>query len=392
MIDRQLKALVLKRLAQFPCVALLGPRQVGKTTLARAIADELPGQAIYLDLENPAHRRRLDDPAAYLGAHDDKLVVLDEIHRAPALFEVLRGQIDERRRMGRPAGHFLILGSAALDLLKQASESLAGRILPIEMWPLLPQEVGGQGLGALDRVWVRGGFPGSFLAPDEEASFTWRRAFLRSYLERDIPQFGVRVPAETLERFWTMLAHGQGGLLNAQRLAASLGVTWHTAAHYLDLMVDLLLVRRLQPWAANTGKRLVKSPKVYVRDSGLLHTLLGLPTLDDVLGHPVAGPSWEGHAIEAILAAAPASARAYHYRSAVGHEIDLVLEFSASRRWALAFKKSSAPHVEKGFHIACEALRAERRFLVYPGAEAWPASGGVEVKALLGAVAAVAQG
>jgi predicted AAA+ superfamily ATPase len=386
MIDRDLQPRVLARLGQFPCVALLGPRQVGKTTLARAITDRLGAGAIYLDLENPADRRRLDDPSAYLAAQGDKLVVLDEIHRAPALFEILRGQIDDRRRAGRPAGHFLILGSAALDLLKQSSESLAGRIVHMEMWPLLPQEVARTAPEALGELWIRGGFPGSFLAPDDEASFTWRRAFLRSYLEREVPQFGVRVPAETLERFWTMLAHTQGGLLNAQRIAASLGVTWHAAAHYLDLMVDLLLVRRLQPWAVNAGKRLVKSPKVYVRDSGLLHALLGLPTLDDVLGHPVAGASWEGHALEALLAAAPPSARAYHYRSATGQEVDLVLEFTASRRWALEFKKSTAPQVEKGFHIASDDLGAERRILVYPGSEVWPARGGVEVMPLLGAI------
>ena len=375
-------SLVLKRLDQNPCVALLGPRQVGKTTLARAIADDLPGRAIYLDLGNPADRRRLDDAPAYLAAQSDKLVVLDEIRRAPALFEILRGQIDARRRAGRAAGHFLILGSAALDLLKQSSESLAGRIVHVEMWPLQPQEVASQGRGALERPWLRGGF----LAADEEASFTWRRAFIRGYLEREIPQFGLRVPAETLERFWTMLAHSQGGLLNAQRLAASLGVTWHTTAHYLDLMVDLLLVRRLQPWAANTGKRLTRSPKVHVRDSGLLHALLNLPTLDDLPGHPVAG---QGHAIEAILAAAPSSARAYHYRTATGQELDLVLQLSASRRWVLEFKKSSAPAVERGFHIAADDIAAERRILVYPGSEAWPASGGVEVMPLLDAVGAV---
>ena len=389
MIDRDLESLVLKRLEQFPCVALLGPRQVGKTTLARAIVDRRPGRALYLDLENPADRRRLDDAPAYLAAQGDKLVVLDEIHRAPELFEVLRGQIDERRRAGREAGHFLILGSAALDLLRQSSESLAGRMVPVEMWPFQPGEVTDQSSDALDRLWLRGGFPGGFLATDDEASFTWRRAFIRSYLEREIPQFGIRVPAETLERFWTMLAHSQGGLLNAQRLAASLGVTWHTVAHYLDIMVDLLLVRRLQPWAANAGKRLVKSPKIYVRDSGLLHCLLNLPTLDDVLGHPVAGPSWEGHAIEAILAAAPPSARAYHYRTATGHELDLVLELSASKRWALEFKKSTAPQVERGFHIACDDIAAERRLLVYPGTERWPAKGGVEVTPLIEAVAMV---
>jgi hypothetical protein len=359
---------------------------VGKTTLARALAPEEKG-TIYLDLENPADQRRLDDPIAFLSAHGDRLVILDEIHRAPEIFTVLRSQIDERRRQGRKAGHFLILGSASLELLKQSSESLAGRIAHLELPPLQVQEVPED---QSQQLWVRGGFPDSFLAADDEASFAWRQAFIRSYLERDIPQFGIRVPALTLERFWTMLAHSQGGLLNAQRLAASLGVAWHSAAHYLDLMVDLLLIRRLQPWSSNEGKRLVKSPKIYVRDSGLLHALLNLPTLHDLLGHPVAGESWEGHAIEAILAAAP-SARAYFYRTATGAELDLVLEFSATRRWAFEFKRSLAPQVGKGFHIACDDIDASRRILVYPGQEAFPAKGSIEVMPLLEAVSAVNQ-
>lgn len=388
MVRRHLENMVLKRLGQFPCVALIGPRQVGKTTLARAIAANLGDKALYLDLENPEDRRRLDDPTAFLTTQNDKLVILDEIHRAPEIFTVLRGQIDERRRRGQQAGHFLILGSAALDLLQQSSESLAGRIVYVEMRPIQLQELPAATPQVAEQLWLRGGFPSSLLSGDDEASFVWRDAFIRSYLERDIPQFGIRVPAETLDRFWRMLAHSQGQLLNAQRIAASLGVTWHSAAHYLDLMVDLLLVRKLQPWSVNTGKRLVKSPKVYVRDSGLLHRLLNLPTIHDLLGHPVAGASWEGHALEAILAAAPSSARAYFYRTATGQEIDLVLELSASRRWAIEFKKSLAPQVEKGFHIACGDIGAERRILVYPGQDSFPASGEIEVMPLQGAIAA----
>lgn len=254
MITRHVASLLDERLAEAPAVALVGPRQVGKTTLARAVADARGDGALYLDLEQPQDRARLSDPAAYLALHADKLVILDEIHRAPEIFNVLRGQIDARRRAGRPFGHFLILGSAALPLLRQSSESLAGRIAFLEMTPLLPSEITADASNGIDegllpspirQLWLRGGFPSSYLATSDAASLRWRLGFIRSYLERDIPQFGIRVPAATLERFWTMLAHVHGGLLNAQQLAGSLGVAWHTASHYLNLMEDLLLIRRL---------------------------------------------------------------------------------------------------------------------------------------------------
>lgn len=383
MIPRMLYPKLESRLAQFPAVALLGPRQSGKTTLALELAERRKPDALYLDLENPADRRRLDDPLAYLRAQRGRLVILDEIHRMPEIFSVLRSEIDLRRRAGEKAGQFLILGSAALDLLRQSSESLAGRIDFLELTPLQPLEIATT--DSVERLWLRGGFPGSFLAASDVESNRWRQAFIRSYLERDIPQFGIRVPAETIERFWTMLAHTQGALHNANRYAQSLGVGGHAVAHYLGLLVDLLLVRRLPPWTANAGKRLVKSPKVYLRDSGLLHALLNLPTLNDVLGHPVAGASWEGFALEAVLAGAPEGAKPYFYRSAAGHEIDLVLELSASRRWAYEFKKSLSPTVERGFHVACADIKAERRILVYPGEESYPGTSGVEVMSLLDA-------
>ncbi|MBP6011322.1 MAG: ATP-binding protein [Alphaproteobacteria bacterium] len=392
MIPRLLEHELNQRLKQFPAVALIGPRQSGKTTLAMAVAQERKGKAVYLDLETPADRRKLADPQSYLEAHRGELIVLDEIRRAPELFTILRGEIDARRRSGEKAGQFLILGSAAFDLLRQSSESLAGRIDFLELTPFLPQEIAAaNSTKQLDTLWSRGGFPQSFLAASDAESNRWRQAFTRSYLERDIPQFGIRVPAETLERFWTMLAHTHGALMNAQRLAQSLGVSWGSVAHYLDLMGDLLLLRRLRPWSANTGKRLVKSPKIYLRDSGLLHALLNLPTIDDVLGHPISGESWEGFVIEALIAAAPPGTKPYFYRSAAGQEVDLVLEFSATRRWAIEIKKSSAPTIERGFHVAANDLKAKRKLLIYPGHQPYK-NGDVEILPLLKAVEAVASG
>jgi predicted AAA+ superfamily ATPase len=395
MIARSIAPVVDERLGESPAVALIGPRQVGKTTLARAIADARGDAALYLDLEQPQDRAKLSDPAAYLALHADKLVVLDEIHRAPEIFDVLRGQIDQRRRAGMPYGHFLILGSAALPLLRQSSESLAGRIAYLEMTPILAGEAGAEADDAepdtppgalpapLRRLWLRGGFPSSYLAASDAASLRWRLAFIRSYLERDIPQFGVRVPAATLERFWTMLAHVHGGLLNAQQLAGSLGVAWHTASHYLNLMEDLLLIRRLQPYAANVGKRLVKSPKLYIRDSGLLHALLGIRTFDDLLGHPAAGASFEGLAIETLIAALPDGAKAFFYRTQAGAEIDLVAEIGPGKLVAIEVKSSSVPGISRGFHSGCADLSALARWVVYPGAESFPLGDGVEAVSLV---------
>ena len=289
MINRRLQVALRGLIDDYPAVALLGPRQVGKTTLAHALADTV--DSVYLDLESPADRAKLADPELYLADHQGRLVILDEVHRAPDLFQSLRGLIDQGRRRGRRAGRFLLLGSASMDLLQQSGETLAGRIAYLELNPLDVLEVDA---GDRDRLWVRGGFPDSFLASSDERSLAWRENFIRTYLERDVPQLGPRIPAETLRRFWIMLAHQQGGLMNAASLARGLGVDGKTIARYLDLMVDLLLVRRLLPWHRNVGKRLVKSPRVYVRDSGVTHALLCLGTKDALLGHPVVGLSWEG--------------------------------------------------------------------------------------------------
>ena len=373
MIERRLTATLTGLIDEFPAVALIGPRQVGKTTLAHEIATSRP--SVYLDLESEADLARLAEPELYLADHAGELVIIDEVHRAPGLFQTLRGQIDRGRREGRRTGRFLLLGSAAIDLLKQSAESLAGRIAYLEMQPFDALEAGADNL---DRLWLRGGFPDSFLAVSDAASLRWRRNFIRTYLERDIPQFGPRIAAEALRRLWTMLAHRQGALLNAAELARALGVDNKTVATYLDLLVDLLLVRRLEPWHANAGKRLVKSPKLFVRDSGLAHALLGLATREDLLGHPVAGASWEGLAVETLAGVAPEGTVANFYRTSAGAEIDLVLTLPGGRLWAIEVKRSLSPKVERGFHVACEDLQPERRFLVYPGMQAFALPNGVE--------------
>ncbi|TCU30717.1 hypothetical protein EV130_101291 [Rhizobium azibense] len=373
MIPRRKRAELVELLDNNPAVALLGPRQVGKTTLALEVGEQRP--SIYLDLESESDRAKLAEPELYLAEHEDKLVILDEVHRVPELFQNLRGLIDRGRRMGLRSGRFLLLGSASMDLLKQSGESLAGRIAYLELAPIDGLEVGA---GELNKLWVRGGFPDSLLAANDTVSQRWRIDFIRTYLERDIPLLGPRIPAETLRRFWTMLAHHQSGLLNAADFARAIGVDGKTVASYLDLMVDLLLVRRLEPWHSNAGKRLVKSPRVYVRDSGLLHSLLGLTTLDDVLGHPVAGASWEGFVIETLHAVMPEGAHANFYRTSAGAEIDLVVTLPGERRWAIEIKRSLTPKLERGFHHACLDLEPDRRIVVYPGSEAYPLGNDIE--------------
>ena len=374
-------------LAQFPAVVLLGPRQVGKTTLALAEM-ALQRDALYLDLELPSAQRQLDDPEGFLLAQRHRLVILDEVQRMPELFTVLRGVIDIRRRDGEPAGQFLLLGSASGVLLQQASESLAGRVARLELTPFQAREVLlPTALGAdLHSLWVRGGFPLSWLALDDAASLRWRDAFIATYLERDIPVLGPRLPATTLRRLWTMLAHTQGGMLNQSQLAGSLAISGQTVARYLDILVDLMLVRRLPAWHGNVGKRLVRAPKVYVRDSGLVHALLGLANLESVLSHPVAGASWEGFVIEQVLAAAP-DAEASFYRTAHGAEADLVLDFRKGETWVVEIKRATAPTVSKGFHSAAADVGAVRKWLVAPVAAPYPMREGIEVMDPLTAVA-----
>ena len=386
MIERYIIPRLNQALGRQASVALIGPRQAGKTTLARAIGArsiENGRPSIYLDLEAERDRARLADPGDFLGRHADELVILDEIHRMPALFEELRGIIDEGRRGGKRTGRFLMLGSAAIDLLRQSSESLAGRIEYVELAPLTAIECADD--AGVMPLWLRGGFPDSLLATSDLDSLAIRLSFIRTYLERDVPMFGPRIPAETLERFWKMLAHVQGSLLNASRLASSMAISAPTVTSYLGLLVDLLLVRRLPPYHVNVGKRLVKSPKTYIRDSGLTHALLGIETLDDLLGHPVAGPSWEGFVIESLLAVAPMGARASFYRTSAGAEIDLILEMGARHgTWAIEIKRTRAPRIEKGFRIALDDIKPNRAFVVYGGEDRFPMGNGVEAISVRG--------
>jgi uncharacterized protein len=378
---------VTESLAEFPAVALLGARQVGKTTLAKAIASTNQG-SVYLDLEDELDLRKLDDARAFLGPSNGHLIVIDEIHRAPTLFPQLRGIIDERRRQGQGTGQFLLLGSASFELMRQASETLAGRINYLDMLPVQPDEATTSEI-SVDANWLRGGFPNSLNAKTDEMSFRWRQAFIRSYLEKDVPMFAPRMPSETIGRAWRMLATAQGAPLNQSRLAQSLDVTGPMINRYVDLLSDLLMIRRLQPWSGNLAKRIVKSPKVYVRDSGLLHTLLGIGKVDQLLGHISLGASWEGFVVESLIAAAGEGAIPLYYRTVDGAEIDLVFEVAGHVALAIEIKRSSAPVVPKGFYIACDDLDAQRRILVHSGTDNWQMGEGIEAMSLLDAIKTV---
>ena len=369
MIPRTVTPHVESALNRQAAVALIGPRQVGKTTLALEIGRSR--DALYLDLEDRDDRSRLSEPALFLDNVEDRLVILDEIHRMPELLQTLRGIIDRGRRKGKGKGRFLILGSASVDLLRQSGETLAGRIAYIDLAPFSMLEVE-DAHASRERLWLRGGFPESYLAESDRDSLALRRDFIRAYLERDVAAFGPRVPATTLERLWTMLAHRQGTMLNASALAKALEVSAQSVTRYIDLLADLLLVRRLPPLHANVGKRLVKSPKIYVRDSGLVHALLGIGSLEQLAGHPVVGESWEGHVIETLLSVLPPLAAPYFYRTSAGAEIDLVLELSGGARWAIEIKRSLAARVGKGFHLACADVEPARAFIVHAGGDRYP--------------------
>ncbi len=372
-IERHIESELVAALDRFPVVALTGPRQVGKTTLAKKIAAARPG-ATYLDLERPSDFARIADAELYLAQRSDQLVILDEVQLAENLFPLLRSLVDEQRRPGR----FLLLGSASPTLINRSAESLAGRIRYLEMTPLTIGEVAATP-ATVRRLWLRGGFPDSFLAPDEAVSFEWRQAFVRTYLERDIPGLGFRLPPQALRRFWQMLAHWHGQLWNGSALAQSLGVSTQTSHRYLDILCDSFIARRLTPHVANLGKRLVKAPRVYLRDSGILHALLNIADFDGLEGNPALGASWEGFMIEQVLAAL-APAEFTFFRTAAGAELDLVLKLPGRARLvAVEVKYASAPKPTKGFWHALDDLDIERAIIVYPGEESYPIENRVTV-------------
>ncbi len=373
-ITRQQTDFIKRKLKNTPAVALLGPRQVGKSTLAKEIMKSFKG-AIYLDLERPTDLNKLRDPEAYFALHPNKLICLDEIQRSPELFPVLRSLIDERGRNGQ----FLILGSASPTLIQQRSESLAGRMAYIEMMPFLLQELIAhkQTSTLLRRLWLRGGFPRSYLATNDKASFEWRLDFIRTFLERDLTQLSFSLSPKVMERFWRLCAHSHGQLLNQSKLGSTLGLSHHTIRSYIDALEQTFILRSLPPYEANLKKRLIKSPKVYIRDTGLLHALLGLETQEDFFSHPCYGSSWEGLVIEQILAQLP-DWRASFYRTASGSEIDLIVE-KGKRRIAVECKASTAPEVGKGFWLALQNLEITEAWVVAPVNERYPLGRGVSV-------------
>ncbi|MCY4534694.1 MAG: ATP-binding protein [Bryobacterales bacterium] len=384
MIHRSLQSELLSMLRYNPAIVLMGPRQVGKTTLALEIARER--NSVYLDLERPSDLAKIADIEWFCELNKTNLLILDEVQLAPNLFAPLRGIIDARTRAGDRSAQFLFLGSASIELLRQSSETLAGRVAYCELRPF---DIGEVGHGALHEVWHRGGFPESFIADSDARSLDWRLDLIRTYLERYMPQLGPRIPAETLRRFWTMLAHNQGQVFNASAFGRGLGMRSVTISRYLDFMVDLLLVRRLQPWTSNLGKRLIRAPKTYLRDSGICHALLGIGSLNELLGHPVVGGSWEGFVIENIIGALPRHARFGYYRTSGGAEVDLVVEFAAGTLVAIEIKRGRVPSVSRGFFSACEDLKPTLRLVVHAGGESFSLSREVEAVSLEGALARI---
>ncbi|MGF1657634.1 MAG: ATP-binding protein [Verrucomicrobiales bacterium] len=369
MIARNCKNLLLHLLARVPVVVLLGSRQVGKTTLARSLETDKPSH--YLDLERPSDLAKLADPELYLGKFSGQLVILDEIQRVPELFPILRSLVDDRRQAGEKASQFLLLGSASPELLQQSSESLAGRISYLEMPPLQLSELGLDGKN-IERHWFRGGYPGSFLAEDDASAMQWCGDFITSYVERYLPQQGITATPIQLRRFCSMLSHQQGSTVNLSQMGNSLGIDGKTVRHYLDLLEGLYLIRRLPAWTRNAGKRLVKAAKIYWRDPGLLHALAGISDLEQVLGHPICGPSWEGYCVEQILNFLPPGFSASHYRTHAGAEIDLVIESPGGTVHAIEIKRTLSPKLTPAFRESVETLDASGGTYLTPQGEMFP--------------------
>jgi predicted AAA+ superfamily ATPase len=368
MIKRLLKADILKSLESFPAVGLIGPRQSGKTTLAKMISRSCKSKVIYLDLENADDLAKLDNPDFFLSQYEYHLVIIDEAQRKPELFPLLRVLIDRKRKPGR----FLILGSASPDIKRQASESLAGRIAYHKLSPFTLKEIGLPETN-LNKIWLRGGYPDSFLAKNNSTSVQWREDFIQTHLERDIPGLGIRIPATTLRRFWTMVAHCHSQLWNASRIAESMGIDHKTARRYLDVLQDTFMIRQILPYFANTKKQLIKSPKVYIRDSGILHNLLKIDSFEILQSHPVVGSSWEGFCVEQILTAIPSRWDVSFYRTRSGAEVDIIIQpVQMMQPIAVEIKYSTAPKLTKGFWNAYNDINPQKAFVVYPGKDDYP--------------------
>jgi predicted AAA+ superfamily ATPase len=365
MIKRALQDKIIRSLKDFPVIGMLGSRQVGKTTLAKTIKNDIEPDAVYLDLELPSDFNKLQDAEMYLKQCENKLVIIDEVQRMPSLFPLIRALVDQKRTGSR----FFLLGSASPALIRHSLESLAGRIIYHELAPLSFLETGAD---SFENLLVRGGYPRSYLAEDEEESFVWREAYIKTYLEMDIPQLAIRIPSIQLRRFWTMLAHSHGQLWNASKIAGSLGLSAPTVRRYLDILEETFIVRQLEPYFVNAKKRLIKSPKVYIRDSGLNHALLRIRTMDELMGHPSAGASWEGFVIEQIAALLPRNTNLYFYRTSAGAEIDLLCFDKGNEPLPIEIKYSLSPSVSRGFWSAYDDLSCKRGFVVYPGKEKYP--------------------
>lgn len=373
MIKRIIQKEVEESLTAFPVVGILGPRQVGKTTLAKEIQKKI-NSSLYLDLELPSDYNKLSEPELFLSEQKNKLIIIDEIQQKPELFSIIRALVDQDRKNGR----FLILGSSSPNLLKQSAESLAGRIIFYNLSTFLITELG-EDKRIIDRLWIRGGFPDSYLAPKEETSIDWRESFIKTYLERDIPNFGIKIPTIQLRRFWMMLAHSHGSLWNASKIAVSLGVSPPTAKNYLDILEETFIVRQLLPFYPNVKKRIVKSPKVYLRDSGLLHSLFNIGSKEELLGHPVAGHSWEGFVIEQIINIISKKYTPYFYRTSAGAEVDLVAVKGDKPELCIEVKLSLSPLPTQGFFNAMDDLNCKEGLIVYPGDDVYSIKHNVKV-------------
>jgi len=380
MITRRLRQSLLDALRSMPAVALLGPRQVGKTTLALSVAEAMDKDTVYLDLESDADFNKLSDTEAYLKRFDQQLLILDEVQRKPEIFRILRGIIDARKRKGERSAQFLLLGSASHALLQHASETLAGRIRYLELTPFSVPELQSAQAGTYDqeRRWLRGGYPDSYLADSDVDSWKWRDDFIATFLERDIPALGIGIAPARMRRFWKMLAHYNGNQANLSDLGRSLELSHTAMRNYLDLLTDLYMVRQLMPWAGNIKKRLVKSPKIYLRDSGLLHNLLQLHDMDKLLSHPAMGASWEGFVVEQILQLTDSRWEFSYYRTAAQAEIDLVLKTPLGDIWAVEIKRSSAAKPARGFFEACLDVGATHCWMIHGEQARFPLPNGVE--------------